>query len=224
VTPPREIRSIVFDLDGTLVDSQTDLANATNALVEELGAGRLPDSAIASMVGEGAAMLVRRALTAARIDPNTPDALDRFLDLYDVRLLDRTVAYDGIPEVLQRLAGQVPLSVLTNKPLRAAERILEGLGLRRYFAHVIGGDSPLGRKPDPAGLLHLARVTGATPAGAVLVGDSPIDLATARSAGTAICLARYGFGHRFDSGDFSGGELFIDRPADLLTVMRPSRL
>ncbi len=219
----RVIRSIVFDLDGTLIDSQADLASATNALLEELGGVRLADTAIAAMVGEGAAVLVRRALTAAALDPEASGALDRFLALYDARLLDRTVAYGGIPEALDTLGVEVPLSVLTNKPLRAAERILEGLGLRRHFRHVVGGDSPFGRKPDPAALLHLVRATGATPATTVLVGDSPIDLATARNAGTLICLARYGFGYRFDRGDLTGGELFIDRPAELLSVTRPLR-
>lgn len=217
------IRSIVFDLDGTLIDSLADLASATNALIEERGGVRLPDAAIAAMVGEGAAVLLRRALTAAGLDPETSGALDRFLVLYDARLLDRTVAYEGIPEALDTLGGDVPLSVLTNKPLRATERILEGLGLRRHFQHVVGGDSPFGRKPDPAALLHLIRVTGATPADTVLVGDSPVDLATARRAGALICLARYGFGYRFDRGDFTGDELFIDRPAELLTVTRPFR-
>lgn len=213
------IRSIVFDLDGTLVDSQADLASATNALVEEFGGPRLPDAAIIAMVGEGAAVLVRRALTAAGLDPESSGALDRFLALYDARLLDRTVAYDGIPEALDALGVEVPLSVLTNKPLRATERILEGLGLRRHFQHVVGGDSPFGRKPGPAALLHLARVTGATAADTVLVGDSPVDVATARRAGTLICLARYGFGYRFDPGDFTGDELFIDAPHQLAGLL-----
>lgn len=217
------IRSIVFDLDGTLVDSQADLASATNALVEELGGARLPDAAITVMVGEGAAVLVRRALTASAVDPATPGALERFLVLYDARLLDRTVAYEGIPEALDVLSRELPLSVLTNKPQRPSERILEGLELRRYFQQVVGGDSPFGRKPDPAALLHLARVANVAPGETLLVGDSPIDLATARRAGTLICLARYGFGYRFAPGDFTGAELFIDRPADLPDLMRPFR-
>lgn len=212
---------IVFDLDGTLVDSHRDIANAANALVEELGGPRLSDAAIVAMVGEGAALLVRRALGAAGLDPETAGALDRFLALYDVRLLEHTATYGGTVDVLERLGEQVTLSVLTNKPQRPTERILEGLGLRRHFGEAIGGDTPFGRKPDPAGLLHLAAAAGVTPERTLMVGDSPIDLQTARNAGTRICLVRYGFGYRFAAADFRGDELFADRPADLLTMIRP---
>lgn len=214
---------IVFDLDGTLVDSHRDIANAVNALVEELGGHRLPDAAIVGMVGEGAALLVRRALAAAGIDPATAGALDRFLALYDVRLLEHTAPYDGTVEVLARLDGHAPMSVLTNKPQRPTELILEGLGLRRHFRDVVGGDTLFGRKPDPAGLLHLAAAAGVTPERTLMVGDSPVDLQAARNAGTRICLVRYGFGYRFAPGDFRGDELFADSPADLLTAVAPTR-
>ncbi|MEP6592885.1 MAG: HAD-IA family hydrolase, partial [Acidobacteriota bacterium] len=188
---------IVFDLDGTLVDSHLDIANAANALVEELGGARLSDEAIVAMVGEGAALLVRRALEAAGLDPATPGALDRFLSLYEDRLLDHTAVYPGTLEMLDRLASLAPLSVLTNKPQRPTEAILDGLGMRGRFREVIGGDTPFGRKPDPAGLLHLAAIAGVPPAQVLMVGDSPIDLQTARAAGTRVCLVRYGFGFRF---------------------------
>jgi phosphoglycolate phosphatase len=214
---------IVFDLDGTLVDSHRDIANAANALVEELGGERLSDAAIVAMVGEGAALLVRRALAAAGLDPETEGALDRFLALYDVRLLEYTAPYEGTVEVLERLGEQTRLSVLTNKPQKPTERILKGLGLQHYFDEAIGGDTPFGRKPDPAGLLHLAAVAGVAPDRTLMVGDSPIDLQTARNAGTRICLVRYGFGYRFAEADFQGDELFADRPADLLTMIRPFR-
>jgi phosphoglycolate phosphatase len=173
------------------------------------------------MVGEGAGLLVRRALAAAGLDPDTPGALDRFLSHYDLRLLEHTAPYEGTVEVLERLGEAAPLSVLTNKPQRPTERILEALRLRRYFGEAVGGDTPFGRKPDPAGLLHLAAAAGATPEHTLMVGDSPIDLQTARNAGTRICLVRYGFGYRFADADFRGDELFADRPADLLTMIRP---
>jgi phosphoglycolate phosphatase len=217
------IELIVFDLDGTLVDSHRDIANAANALVEELGGHRLPDATIVGMVGEGAALLVRRALAAAGLDPATPGALDRFLALYDARLVEHTAPYDGMMQVLAELGNQLPLSVLTNKPQHPSERILEELGLRHYFGEVVGGDTPLGRKPDPAGLLHLAAAAGVPPAHTLMVGDSPVDLGTARNAGTRICLVRYGFGFRFDATDFRGDELFADSPAGLLTEIRPFR-
>jgi phosphoglycolate phosphatase len=173
------------------------------------------------MVGEGAALLVRRALAAAGLDPEAAGALDRFLSLYDVRLLEHTAVYEGTVDVLERLGERVRLSVLTNKPQRPTERILEGLGLQGYFGEAIGGDTPFGRKPDPAGLLHLAAAAGVAPDETLMIGDSPIDLQTARNAGTGICLVRYGFGYRFDDADFRGDELFADRPADLLAMIRP---
>jgi phosphoglycolate phosphatase len=144
-------------------------------------------------------------------------ALERFLACYDERLLATTQPYDGMLETLHALRSQGRrLAVLTNKPHRATLRILEGLRLVDLFSDVIGGDTPYGRKPDPAGLLALVSNAGVGPADTVLVGDSTVDLATARAAGTAICLARYGFGFRFKDGDFDGVEMFIDSPADLV--------
>lgn len=210
---------IVFDLDGTLVDSQADLAAATNAVIAELGGSPLSETDVGAMVGEGAAVLVRRALGAAGLDAPWPAALERFLALYDQRLLDRTHPYPGVAETLGALSRRRPLAVLTNKPTDATTRILDALDLRRYFRAVIGGDSPHGRKPDPAGLIHLAQDAGTDPARTLLVGDSAIDLATARRAGAHICLCRYGFGYRFEPGDFRGDESFIDVPGDLLEVV-----
>lgn len=209
-------RLVVFDLDGTLIDSRRDLADATNALLLELGAAPLPVEAVAAMVGEGAAVLVRRALTSAGLDPALPDALARFLALYDERLLAHTRPYAGITEALETLAGGSALAVLTNKPTRQSKTILEALELAPYLDRVIGGDTPLGRKPDPAGLLRLISDAGARAATTVLVGDSRIDLDTARRAGTRVCLARYGFGFNFRPEDFRGDELFIDRPDQLI--------
>ena len=214
-----DVRLVVFDLDGTLVDSSADLANAVNALLAELGVSRLPDPQIVSMVGEGAAVLVRRALTASGLDPQTPDALDRFLTHYNGHLLEHTRPYPGMVETLQALAANVPLAVLTNKPGYATDRILAGLGLRQYFRETIGGDTPLGRKPSPAGLVHLAGLVGVPLVSVVLVGDSPVDLATARNTEARICLARYGFGYRFAPDDFRGDESFIDAPSDLVTLL-----
>jgi phosphoglycolate phosphatase len=216
--PTRRARLIVFDLDGTLIDSRRDLADATNALLEELGAAPLPVDAVAAMVGEGAAVLVRRALTAAGLDPLTPGALDRFLVHYDARLVAHTRPYPGMPETLDALRAVAPLAVLTNKPQRATGRILGALELEAYFARVVGGDTPLGRKPDPAGLLHLAEATGVPPDATVLVGDSPIDRETARRAGARICLARYGFGFTFGPGELDGVDWIVDRPADLVAL------
>jgi phosphoglycolate phosphatase len=215
-------RLTVFDLDGTLIDSRRDLADATNALLEEFGAPPLPIEAVAAMVGEGAAVLVRRALAASGLDPAAPGALQRFLAHYDLRLVAHTRPYDGMLDALRSLKQSTVLAVLTNKPGRATTTILDALGLAPFFDHVVGGDTPHGRKPDPAGLLHLMRAAGVDAGATVLVGDSPIDRETAWRAGTGICLARYGFGFTFAAGDLRGDELVVDRPADLPGVLAVS--
>jgi phosphoglycolate phosphatase len=211
---------IVFDLDGTLIDSSRDLADATNALIEEYGGRSFEITDVMAMVGEGAAVLVRRALTASGLDPESPGALERFLTLYGDRLTHHTRPYDGILDVLTALrsAGRT-LAVLTNKPQRATTTIMERLGLAPAFSDVVGGDTVAGRKPDPAALLQIVSRAASTPASTVLVGDSPVDLETARRAGTRICLARYGFGYRFGESAFRGDELFIDAPLELLSVL-----
>jgi phosphoglycolate phosphatase len=210
---------VVFDLDGTLVDSHRDLAEATNGLLAELGGSPLSHDVITSLVGEGAAVLVRRALERAGLDPETPDALERFLAHYDARLLDTTRPYAGMIETVSALRTKYRLAVLTNKPERPTSEILKGLAMDALFSDVIGGDSPHGRKPNPAGLLDLIARAEVTPAETLLVGDSPVDLETARRAGTHICLARYGFGYRFDGSVFRGDEYFIDEAAQLVVVV-----
>jgi phosphoglycolate phosphatase len=207
-------RLLVFDLDGTLVDSRRDLADATNALLVELGALPLPVDTVAAMVGEGAAVLVRRALSASGLDPATPGALDRFLAHYERRLLVHTRPYHGTREALVQLQTICPLAVLTNKPTRATTSILDGLDLAGFFTWVVGGDTAHGRKPEPAGLRWLMEQAGADPRETTLVGDSPIDRETAVRAGAGICLVRYGFGFLFPDG--YGDALVADRPADLV--------
>ena len=209
------IRLVVFDLDGTLVDSSRDLADATNALLAELGGARLSLDVVVSMVGEGAAVLVKRALERSGLDPDMPGALVRFLDLYDERLLNATRPYPGMIEALAGLGAKFRLAVLTNKPERPTLEILRGLEIRQFFSDVTGGDSAHGRKPNPAGLLDLAARAGVTPAETILVGDSPVDLETSRRAGTRICLTRYGFGYRFAGTEFRGDEIFVDAAAEL---------
>jgi phosphoglycolate phosphatase len=214
-------RLIVFDLDGTLVDSRRDIADAANALLVACGAQALPEATIGRMVGDGAATLVRRAFAASGIaEPS--DALDRFLAIYGTHLLVHTRPYPEMHDVLGELAARAPLAVLTNKPLDATRRVLAGLDLARFFAEdrVVAGDGALARKPDPAGLLHLIEASGATPDTAVLVGDSLIDWRTAKHASTAICLARYGFGFEgFPVDRLEPTDALVDRPANLLAVL-----
>ena len=209
------IRLVVFDLDGTLVDSSHDLAEATNALLAELGGAPLALDAVVSMVGEGAAVLVKRALERSGLDPEMPGALARFLELYDERLLNATRPYPGMIEAIASLGAKFRLAVLTNKPERPTLEILSGLQMRQFFDDVTGGDSAHGRKPNPAGLLDLAARAGVTASETILVGDSPVDLETSRRAGTRICLTRYGFGYRFAGTEFRGDEVFVDAAAEL---------
>ena len=214
-------RLIVFDLDGTLIDSRRDLADSANELIRELGGTQLSEAAIAAMVGDGAAALVRRALAAAGV-PQTPSALPRFLDIYDSRLLNHTRAYDGIPEAVRAARRpHVPFAVLTNKPAGPSERILIGLGLRDLFDEVIGGDGPNPRKPDPASLLQLIDRANATPANTLIVGDSAIDHETARRASARCCLATYGFGYtNFPADRLCGDEWFAANADELEQVLR----
>ena len=208
---------IVFDLDGTLVDSRRDIAEAANTLLEECGAAPLSEERVGRMVGDGAATLVARAFAAAgRAAP--ADALERFVAIYGSRLLRHTRPYPGIPDVLSRLSQHAALALLTNKPMAATREILEGLDLARYFGtSVVGGDGPFPRKPNPSGLQHLAAAAGATAEATMLVGDSVIDWRTARAASTAICIARYGFG--FESipvAELRPADRLVDAPEELL--------
>jgi phosphoglycolate phosphatase len=188
-------RLIAFDLDGTLIDSRRDLADSANALVTELGGTPLTEEAIGKMVGEGAALLVRRAVQAAGVPiPDLARGLQRFLEIYDARLLNYTRLYDGMADVVRQARRHARVTLLTNKPLRPTERILDGLGVRDLFDDVVGGDSQHPRKPDPAALLEMMRTAGANAEHTLLVGDSAIDLETARRAGTRCCLVSFGFG------------------------------
>jgi phosphoglycolate phosphatase len=209
---------IVLDLDGTLIDSRRDLADAANALIVERGGRPQPVDAIAGMVGEGAALLVRRAMTAAGLDAGDASALPRFLELYDERLLVHTQLYGGIRDALETLRGRATLSILTNKPQRATETILGGLDIAGYFRRVVGGDTSHGRKPDPAGLRFLMAEAGASAEETVMVGDSAIDLKTARAAGVQACLVRYGFGF-WSVGDLlQPSDRVAESPGDLPLV------
>jgi phosphoglycolate phosphatase len=215
------IRFVVFDLDGTLVDSRRDLAESANALLAACGCATQSEEAIGRMVGDGAATLVARAFAAGGCRPPS-DALARFLAIYNARLLTFTRPYEGIGEILEELEPRMPLAVLTNKPIGSTRFILDGLDLARFFRPdlVAGGDGPHPRKPDPAGLVSLCDRVGVDPARTLMVGDSVIDWQTARAAGTRVCLARYGFG--FDSvpaGSLRADEAVIDEPSALLGML-----
>ena len=218
MTSPYQL--IVFDLDGTLVDSRRDIAESANALLEACGASPLAEETIGRMVGDGAPTLIARAFAAAGVD-RPPDALDRFLAIYDARLLNHTRPYPQMPEVLEALGMRSALAVLTNKPLAATRSILSGLGLARHFDDeaIVGGDGPFARKPDPGGLRHLLSRAGIPPSAALLVGDSIVDCRAARNASTDVCVARYGFGFEgFPLDELKPSDRLIDDPSDLLNL------
>ncbi len=171
------------------------------------------------MVGDGAATLVARVFAASAIAA-PPDALARFLAVYEHHLLDHTRPYDGIASVLAYLSRRAQLAVLTNKPLASTRRILRGLDLEQFFAGaVLGGDGPLPRKPDPSGLEHLVATAGVERAQTLLVGDSVIDWRTARNASTSICLAGYGFGFEgFPVEQLGPDERVAHAPQELLRL------
>ncbi len=212
-----QTRLFVFDLDGTLVDSRRDIADAANAVLEECGHAPHSEEAIGGMVGDGAAVLIGRAFAAANA-PAPEDALDRFLRVYNTRLLRHTRAYDGVVELLDALSTRGTLAVLTNKPLDATHVILEGLDLAHYFGQLVrGGDGPHPRKPEPHGLLDLVAHAGSTVEQTLMIGDSVIDFRTARHAGTRACLVRYGFGlHGLQPDELRPADLVIEHPLELL--------
>jgi len=183
---------IVFDLDGTIIDSAQDIAESVGEMLESYGAAPLPMEQIVTMVGEGAPILVRRALQQSELDPEPREALDRYMKIYDRRLMNHTAPYEGIAEMLGVVLRRGPMAILTNKPLGPSIGILEALGLRGFFSRVIGGDSEHGRKPDPAGLLSLQSLAPGEPL--VMIGDSPADWKTAETANVPFVFARYGFG------------------------------
>ncbi len=216
---------LVFDLDGTLVDSRQDLAQATNRLILEFGGQPLDQDAVVHMVGEGVEKLIARAFAAARLAAPARGAISRFLELYGSCLLVHTRPYPGVPEALEELSHVVSLAVLTNKPREFSEAILQGLGLAPFFGQVIGGDGPLPRKPDPRGLRQLIDDFDVEVGETLLVGDSVIDVRTARAAGTSLALARYGFGFRdVPRDELTGSECIVDVPGQLIDVVQDHAL
>lgn len=217
-------RLLVFDLDGTLVDSRQDLAQATNRLILEYGAQPLDQDRIVHMVGEGVEKLIGRAFAAASVAGDAARAVPRFLELYGERLLVHTRAYSGVPEALGELSQVVSLAVLTNKPRALSETILQGLGLAPFFGEILGGDGPHARKPDPQGLNVLMEDFDVAAGETLLVGDSAIDLRTSRAAGTPLALARWGFGFRdIPRGEVTTDDFVVDAPTDLVAVLQEHR-
>ena len=212
-------RLLVFDLDGTLVDSKEDLANAVNVALESFDLPPLPHPVIYSYVGDGASALILRALPPEMADL-LPQVLDRFLAYYRRHLLDTTRPYPGVVGALREWAGIYRMAVLTNKGVDMTREILSGLSLDGHFFEVRGGDSFGTKKPDPEGLLHILREAGVEAQEAIMIGDSRNDVQAGRAAGAVTCGVTYGLG---TSGfaehppDFT-----VDRFPDLFSRIRPA--
>lgn len=213
---------LIFDLDGTLIDSKDDLAQSVNATREWMGLPPLEHDTVSSYVGNGAPVLIRRALGPEVSEADVARALEYFLKHYGEHKLDHTRAYAGIPEALEELQRDgVAMAVLTNKPMNASRGILEGLGLVRYFARIYGGNSFDQKKPHPIGVDTLLSELNVQRERALMVGDSSIDVRTAHNA-RILCLGvTYGFQPESFAED--PPDMMVDRPEDIARTVIAER-
>jgi len=210
------VRALIFDLDGTLIDSKLDLIHSVNAMMSEMKRPRLSEETISGYIGHGAPQLVTRALGGAATEEELKHALQFFLGYYEEHKMDNTCAYPGVAETLVQL-GHVPMAVLTNKPVRISVRILNSLRLGKYFQAIYGGNSFESKKPDPFGANKILQEFGIAAREALLVGDSEVDVQTARNAGMQAAAVNYGFGVH-DRATYPA-DIYLDRFADLADVV-----
>ncbi|HZD95625.1 MAG TPA: HAD-IA family hydrolase [Candidatus Sulfotelmatobacter sp.] len=220
--PGHTAKLLIFDLDGTLIDSRQDLANSVNAMLRHFHRPELPEEVIASYIGNGAPMLVRRSLGDPDDENFVQDALLYFMAWYREHKLDHTYVYEGIRESLdsiyQSRNGQpVKMAVLSNKPVGPSRAIVEALGLGQYFFQIYGGNSFHTKKPDPAGVQALLEEAGARPEETVIIGDSDVDVLTARNAEIYSVGVTYGLApHTLEDAP---PDVLIDKPHELAAVL-----
>jgi phosphoglycolate phosphatase len=194
---PSQVKLLIFDLDGTLIDSRLDLIHSVNAMLRHLGRTDLPGDVIASYVGDGAPTLIRRALGDPRDEGVIKAGLEHFLTYYRAHKLDHTHVYDGVKDMLTVLHNsngiRRQMAVLSNKPVIPSRAIVEALGLAGFFTHVYGGNSFSTKKPDPKGAQTILKETRTRPEETLMVGDSSVDVITGRNAGLWTCGVTYGF-------------------------------
>jgi phosphoglycolate phosphatase len=219
---PHSIKLVIFDLDGTLIDSRLDLVHSVNAALRHINRPELPDDVIASYVGDGAPVLIQRALGPEAVDEALiRKGLEFFLSYYREHKLDHTTVYPGIQEALaaiQNSGNGVPrkMAVLSNKPVNPSRAIVEALGLGRYFTQVYGGNSFVTKKPDPEGALRLVSESGVRPEQGAIVGDSHVDIRTGRNAGLWTVAVKYGFAPH--TLEVESPDIEVDTPQELTKV------
>jgi phosphoglycolate phosphatase len=198
---------LIFDLDGTLIDSKLDLVHSVNAARNLMGLPNISGELVSSYVGNGAPVLMRRALGPDASETDVVRALEFFLAYYREHMLDNTCLYPGVKEALDQMhESGSKLAVLTNKPVRFSRAIIDGLGLGGHFFQVYGGNSFEQKKPDPVGIEALLRESGVSRERTIMVGDSGVDIRTARNARVLACGVSYGF----------QPESFVDDPPDII--------
>jgi len=218
---PRKIQLLIFDLDGTLIDSRLDLVHSVNAMLRNFGRPELADEIIATYVGDGAPMLVRRALGDPEDEALLANGLEYFLSYYREHKLDFTHVYDGVKEMLSAIensnhGSRRRMAVLSNKPVNPSRAIVEALGLKPFFAAVYGGNSFTTKKPDPLGAETILKELGGTPEETLIVGDSAHDILTGRNAGLWTCGVTYGFAPQ--TLEEAPPDVIVDSPQDLRSL------
>ena len=214
------VRVLIFDLDGTLIDSKRDLIRSVNAMLLEMGREELHEDTISGYIGHGAPQLIARALGNGAAPEERERALKFFLGYYEEHKMDSTCAYPGVVDALEELR-EFPMAVLTNKPARISVRILQGLGLAKYFRAVYGGNSFETKKPDPLGARKILEELGAAAEETMVIGDSEVDVQTARNAGMLAAAVNYGFG--VHDREAYPADVYLDRLTELARLLGTAR-